>query len=58
MDDAVLVKNRLALLLDHLSDVPDPRAPAKVHFPLREVLFLLTCARVAGRDAADDLDRR
>ena len=22
MDDAVLVKNRLALLLDHLSDVP------------------------------------
>jgi predicted transposase YbfD/YdcC len=55
MDDAVLVKNRLALLLDHLSDVPDPREPAKVHFPLREVLFLVTCASVAGCDDYDEI---
>jgi predicted transposase YbfD/YdcC len=55
MDDAVLVKNCLALLLDHLSDVPDPREPAKVHFPLREVLFLVTCASVAGCDDYDEI---
>ncbi len=55
MDDAVLVKNRLALLLDHLSDVPDPREPAKVRFPLREVLFLVTCASVAGCDDYDEI---
>jgi len=55
MDDAVMVKNRLALLLDHLGEVPDPREPAKVRFPLREVLFLVTCASVAGCDDYDEI---
>jgi len=50
-----LVKNRLALLLDHFSRVPDPREPAKVRYPLREVLFLITCASVAGCDDYDEI---
>lgn len=49
------VKNRLALLLEHLGEVPDPREPAKVRFPLREVLFLVTCASVAGCDDYDEI---
>lgn len=53
--DAALVKNRLALLLDHFGEVPDPRDPAKVRFPLREVLFLATCATVAGCDDYDEI---
>lgn len=55
MDDAVMVKNRLAQLLEHLGDVPDPREPEKVRFPLREVLFLVTCASVAGCDDYDEI---
>ena len=49
------VKNRLALLLDHFGRVPDPREPAKVRYPLREVLFLVTCASVAGCDDYDEI---
>ncbi len=55
MDDAVMVKNRLALLLEHLGEVPDPREPEKVRFPLREVLFVVTCASVAGCDDYDEI---
>jgi len=50
-----VVKNRLALLLDHFGQVPDPREPAKVRYPLREVLFLVTCASVAGCDDYDEI---
>ena len=53
--DPVFVKNRLALLLDHYGDVPGPREPAKVRFPLREVLFLVVCATVAGCDDYDEI---
>jgi predicted transposase YbfD/YdcC len=53
--EPVFVKNRLALLLDHFGDVPDPREPAKVRFPLREVLFLVVCATVAGCDDYDEI---
>ena len=49
------VKNRLALLLDHFGDIPDPREPPKVRFPLREVLFMVTCATVAGCDDYDEI---
>jgi hypothetical protein len=42
------VKNRLALLLERFGKIPGPRDPPKVRFPLREVLFLVTCASVAG----------
>jgi predicted transposase YbfD/YdcC len=54
MED-VLVKDRLRLLLDHLGDVGDPREAAKVKYPLREVLFLVTCATIAGCDDYDEI---
>lgn len=53
--EPVFVKNRLALLLGHFGQVPDPREPAKVRYPLREVLFLVTCASVAGCDDYDEI---
>jgi predicted transposase YbfD/YdcC len=49
------VKDRLRLLLDHFGAVGDPREPAKVKFPLREVLFLVTCASIAGCDDYDEI---
>jgi predicted transposase YbfD/YdcC len=49
------VKDRLRLLLDHLSVVGDPREPCKVRYPLREVLFLATCATIAGCDDYDEV---
>jgi predicted transposase YbfD/YdcC len=55
MDNVFMVKNRLALLLDRLGEVPDPREPEKVRFPLREVLFLVTCATVSGCDDYDEI---
>ena len=53
--EPVFVKNRLALLLGHFGQVPDPREPAKVRYPLGEVLFLVTCASVAGCDDYDEI---
>lgn len=52
---ALFVKDRLRLLLDHFGDVGDPREAAKVKFPLREVLFLVTCATIAGCDDYDEI---
>jgi predicted transposase YbfD/YdcC len=49
------VKDRLRLLLDHFGEVGDPREAAKVKFPLREVLFLVTCASIAGCDDYDEI---
>lgn len=49
------VKDRLRLLLDHLGAVGDPREPAKVKYPLSEVLFLVTCATIAGCDDYDEI---
>ncbi|MGH6946673.1 MAG: ISAs1 family transposase [Kiloniellales bacterium] len=51
----VFVKNRLRLLLDHFGAVGDPREAAKVKYPLREVLFLVTCATIAGCDDYDEI---
>lgn len=53
--EPVFVKSRLALLLEHFGQVPDPREPAKVRYPLGEVLFLVTCASVAGCDDYDEI---
>lgn len=53
--EAVFVKDRLCLLLDHFGAVGDPREPAKVKYPLREVLFLVTCATIAGCDDYDEI---
>lgn len=54
MEDG-LVKDRLRLLLDHFGAVGDPREACKVRYPLREVLFLVTCASVAGCDDYDEI---
>jgi predicted transposase YbfD/YdcC len=53
--EEVFVKDRLRLLLDHFGDVGDPREAAKVKYPLREVLFLVTCATIAGCDDYDEI---
>lgn len=48
-------RSSLRLLLDRLGDVADPREPCKVRYPLREVLFLVTCATIAGCDDYDEI---
>ena len=48
-------RGSLRLLLDHLGAVGDPREPCKVKYPLREVLFLVTCATIAGCDDYDEI---
>lgn len=53
--EQVFVRGRLRLLLDHFSDIADPREPAKVKFPLPEVLFLVSCATIAGCDDYDEI---
>lgn len=53
--EQIFVKDRLRLLLDHFGDVGDPREPAKVKYPLAEVLFLVTCASIAGCDDYDEI---
>ena len=53
--DNVWVKDRLRLLLDHFGVVGDPREACKVKYPLREVLFLVTCASIAGCDDYDEI---
>ena len=45
----------LRLLLDRLGEVDDPREPCKVKYPLGEVLFLVTCATMAGCDDYDEI---
>ena len=53
--DQIFVKDRLALLLDHFGAVKDPRLCWKVKYPLREVLFLMICATIAGCDDYDEI---
>lgn len=52
---SLFVKDRLRLLLDHFGDVDDPREACKVRYPLGEVLFLVTCASIAGCDDYDEI---
>ena len=53
--EKITIKNRLGLLLDDFGAVDDPREPAKVKFPLPELLFLVTCATIAGCDDYDEI---
>ena len=46
---------RLALLLQHFSQLKDEREPWRVAYPLKEVLLLVTCATIA---ACDDFEYR
>ena len=48
-------RDRLALLLDHFSQIDDDRDPARVAYPLSEVLLLVTCATIASCDDFDDI---
>jgi predicted transposase YbfD/YdcC len=52
MDDfeAVFARSRAAVLLKHLSDVPDPRDPRRVAHPLPEVLLLVVCGTICDCD--------
>ena len=50
-----LPRDRLALLLDHFSQIDDDRDPARVVYPLSEVLLLVTCATIASCDDFDDI---
>ena len=46
---------RLALLLEHFSQIEDDREPWRVMYPMSEVLLLLTCATIASCDDFDDI---
>lgn len=53
--DQMFTKDRLRLMLDHFASVGDPREGCKVKYPLREVLFMVTCATIAGCDDYDEI---
>lgn len=53
--DQRFARDRLRLMLDHFAQVGDPREACKVKYPLREVLFLVTCATIAGCDDYDEI---
>jgi predicted transposase YbfD/YdcC len=46
---------RLAVLLEHFSDLDDSREPWRVMYPLKEVLLLVTCATIASCDDFDEI---
>jgi len=46
---------RLAVLLQHFSELDDGREPWRVVYPLKEVLLLVTCATISSCDDFDDI---
>jgi hypothetical protein len=48
-------KSRLAVLLEHFSQIEDGRQSWRVAFPLAEMLLLLTCATIADCDDFDEI---
>lgn len=48
-------RSRVAVLLKQFSQLADGREPWRIMYPLAEVLFLLTCATIAGNDDFDDI---
>lgn len=48
-------RDRLALLLKRFADLNDDRQSWRVAYPIREVLFLVTCATIAACDDFDDI---
>jgi len=46
---------RLALLLEHFSELSDDREPGRIMYRLDEVLLLVTCATIASCDDFDDI---
>ncbi len=53
--EILLEKPRLAALLEHFGEIRDTRQSWKVMYPLREVLFLVTCATIANSDDYEDI---
>ena len=53
--DDELPRARLALLLEHFSELSDDREPQRILYPLHEVLLLVTCATIASCDDFDDI---
>src|SRR5450830_1733813 len=62
MDDSTIAyadedapRARLALLLQHFSELSDEREPGRIMYRLDEVLLLVTCATIASCDGFDDI---
>ena len=62
MDDSTIAyadedapRARLALLLQHFSELSDEREPGRIMYRLDEVLLLVTCATIASCDDFDDI---
>ena len=53
--DEEMPQARLAVLLQHFSELGDDREPWRVMYPLGEVLLLVTCASIASCDDFDDI---
>jgi len=54
LDEAFeLEPTRLRLLLDHFSEIKDPREPHRVAHPLNEILLLAVCGTIVGCDDYD-----
>ena len=53
--DEEMPRARLALLLQHFSQLDDEREAWRVLYPIEEVLLLVTCATVASCDDFDDI---
>jgi predicted transposase YbfD/YdcC len=50
-----LPRARLALLLEHFSELEDDREAWRVAYPIDEVLFLVSCATIASCDDFEDI---
>lgn len=46
---------RLALLLEHFSELADDREPQRIMYPLNEMLLLVTCATICSCDDFDEI---
>lgn len=53
--DFELPRSRVAILLDHFSDLGDEREPERIMYPLSEVLLLVTCATICSCDDFDEI---
>ena len=53
--DEISAAARRRSLLEHFSTIKDPRDPAKVRYPLGEVLLLVVSATIAGCDDYDEI---
>jgi predicted transposase YbfD/YdcC len=53
--DEEVPRARVALLLEHFSELGDEREPWRVMYPLKEVLLLVVCATISSCDDFDDI---